>query len=331
MKALGQPAFRARQVFIWLHQKLVGDFSEMTNIPKALQEALAEKYEIKKLTCIRKWVSKLDGTVKYLFALPDGDCIESVLMRYKHGNSVCISSQVGCKMGCNFCASTIAGFKRNLTASELLAQVTEIQRDSGERVAKIVLMGIGEPLDNFENVLRFLELIHQPDGLNLSHRNISLSTCGLVDKIDQLREKDLQITLSISLHAPNNEIRNKTMPVNSRYPIEELLEACKRYTDATHRRISFEYALIDGVNDSIQNANELAHRLKGMLCHVNLIPVNAVKERSYRASRQIEAFRKVLERNRIPVTVRRTLGSDINAACGQLRREHQEEKGAVPN
>ncbi|MGI5893647.1 MAG: 23S rRNA (adenine(2503)-C(2))-methyltransferase RlmN [Candidatus Merdivicinus sp.] len=320
---LGQPKFRAGQVFSWLHQKRVLSFAEMSNIPASLRQKLEEVSEITSLSIERKLVSQLDGTIKYLYRLSDGEHIESVLMRYEHGISLCISSQVGCKMGCAFCASTKAGFVRNLTASEILEQVYTAGRDTGEKISSIVMMGIGEPLDNYENVLRFLQLVSDPNGLNLSHRHISLSTCGLVDKIYDLAERDLQLTLSISLHATTNAARSEIMPINRRWDIEELLEACRFYTQQTHRRISFEYALIAGVNDSRAQAQQLASLLKGMLCHVNLIPVNYVKEAGYEKSsrEQIYAFQKVLNDRGINTTIRRTLGADINAACGQLRRE----------
>ncbi len=323
LAGLGQPRFRAKQLFGWLHQKQALSFEEMTNLPAALRRQLSESCSLTALTVERKLVSSLDGTVKYLYRLSDGEHVESVLMRYEHGNSLCISSQVGCKMGCAFCASTKAGFVRNLTASEILEQVYMAGRDTGEKISSIVMMGIGEPLDNYENVLRFLELIASPDGLNLSHRHISLSTCGIVDKIYDLAERDLQITLSISLHATDDAARSGMMPVNRRWGIAELLEACRYYTGRTHRRISYEYALIAGVNDGRAQALALASLLKGTLCHVNLIPVNYVKEAGYEKSpkERIYAFQKVLGEKGINATVRRTLGADINAACGQLRRE----------
>ena len=323
MEQLDQPKFRAGQVFGWLHQKHALSFDEMTNLPASLREKLACECFITRLEICRKLVSELDGTIKYLYTLPDGEHIESVLMRYEHGNSLCISSQVGCKMGCAFCASTKAGFVRNLTPSEILEQVYAAAADTGEKVSNIVMMGIGEPLDNYQNVLRFLELVSSPDGLNLSHRHLSLSTCGIVDKIYDLAERNLQLTLSISLHATSNEKRSEIMPINRRWKIEELLEACRHYTDMTHRRISYEYALIAGVNDSKKQAEELAALLHGTLCHVNLIPVNYVREAGYEKSpkERIFAFQKVLTSKGINATVRRTLGADINAACGQLRRE----------
>ncbi len=320
---LGQPKFRGKQIFSWLHEKRVLSFAEMTDLPASLREKLETECSITSFEVERKLVSQLDGTVKYLYRLPDGEHVESVLMRYEHGISLCISSQVGCRMGCAFCASTKAGFVRNLTASEILEQVYAAGRDTGERISNIVLMGIGEPLDNFEQVMRFLELVSDPKGLNLSHRHISLSTCGVVDRIRELAEKDLQITLSISLHATDDAARSSIMPVNNRWKIQELLDACREYTDRTHRRISYEYALISGVNDSRRQAEELAALLKGMLCHVNLIPVNYVKEAGYEKSpkERVYAFQKVLTDRGINATVRRTLGADIDAACGQLRRE----------
>ena len=320
---MGQPKFRAGQIFSWLHQKNVKSFEDMTNLPAALRTQLAEQFYIPQLKILRKLVSQLDGTIKYLFELPDGERVESVLMHYKHGNSLCISSQAGCRMGCKFCASTIAGFTRNLRPSEMLGQVTTACEDSGQRVHSIVMMGIGEPLDNFENVLDFLNLLEDENGFGMSHRHVSLSTCGLVDRIRELAEKKLQITLSVSLHAPNNELRDTIMPVNHRYPVEELIAACKDYTKITWRRISFEYALISGVTDTDECAYQLSRLLKGMLCHVNLIPVNEIRERDYKKSprENIRRFAGILEKNRITVTVRRKLGADIEAACGQLRKD----------
>lgn len=321
MTSMKAPSFRAKQLFDWLHKKQINSFDMMTNLPRTMLLALAESCEIKTLTIKTKLVSSVDGTVKYLFSLIDGELVETVLMRYEHGNSVCVSTQVGCKMGCTFCASTKAGFVRNLTASEILEQIYAVQNDIGERVSNIVLMGIGEPLDNYDNVVRFLSLISDPNGLNISLRHISLSTCGLVDKIYELAKLKLQLTLSISLHAPNDEIRSSTMPINNKYNMEKLLTACKDYTKATNRRISFEYALIKGVNDSKSCAEQLASRLKGMLCHVNLIPVNEIEETEYRKTNRENSitFQNYLMKRGINTTIRRTLGSDINAACGQLR------------
>ena len=320
---MGEPKFRAKQVFSWLHQKRVLSFDEMSNLPAALREKLKESSIITSFSIVRKLSSQLDGTIKYLFELPDGEYVETVLMRYEHGNSLCISSQVGCRMGCEFCASTKAGFIRHLTPSEMLEQVYAVSRDTGEKVSNIVLMGIGEPLDNFDNVMRFLELVSHPEGLNLSHRHISLSTCGVVDRIYELADKNLQITLSISLHATDDETRSSIMPINRRWNIEELLKACRHYTDRTHRRISYEYSLIKGVNDSRDQALRLAKLLKGTLCHVNLIPVNYVEEAGFvKSSKEaVYAFQKTLNDKGINATVRRTLGADINAACGQLRRQ----------
>ncbi len=311
-------------MYEWLHQKHVQSFGEMTNLSKALREKLAQGFYIPAVKVKNKLISSLDGTIKYLYELGDGETVEAVLMRYHHGNSLCISTQVGCKMGCTFCASTILGFVRNLTPAEMLGEIITAERDSGEKVSSIVLMGIGEPLDNYDNVIRFFTLLSSKEGMNMSLRHVSVSTCGLVPRIYDLEKLRLGVTLSVSLHAPNDQIRSKTMPVNTRYPMDELLAACRSYAEATSRRISFEYALIDGVNDSANNAQELAQKLKGMLCHINLIPVNPVKERSYKKSTReaTENFVRILERAGIATTVRRRLGTDINAACGQLRREN---------
>lgn len=321
---LKQPKFRAKQIFDWLHKKQVSSFEDMKNIPQTLIDKLNEECFVTNLRIERKLVSKIDGTVKYLYKLNDGQCIESVLMKYKHGNSICVSTQVGCKMGCEFCASTKAGFVRNLSASEILDQVYKTENDLNIRISNIVLMGIGEPLDNYDNVVTFLNLINSPYGANISLRNISLSTCGLVDKINDLAKLKLGITLSVSLHASDDEIRDKIMPVNHKYKIRQLLDACKNYTDMTSRRISFEYALIQGENDSKEDAKKLALLLKGQLCHVNLIPVNKVKETNFNQSSRkgIIAFQNELIKNGINTTVRRTLGADISAACGQLRRDN---------
>lgn len=319
---MGEKSFKATQIYSWLHKHGADSFNEMTNISKEFRSKLEINYDIYGCTIEKKLVSVYDETVKYLFRLYDGELIESVVMKYKYGYTICVSSQVGCKMGCRFCASGIAGFVRNLSASEILSQIYTAQKDLGIRISHIVMMGVGEPLDNFDNVMRFLSLVSDENGLNISMRNISISTCGVVSGIYKLMEKKLQLTLSISLHAPNDEIRNQTMPVNSKWNVDTLLKACRDYTKATSRRISFEYAMINGVNDTDACARELGMKLKGMLCHVNLIPVNSVKERDYKKSsdNRIAQFIKILEKYGINVTVRRTLGSDINASCGQLRR-----------
>ncbi len=318
----GEKSFKATQIYSWLHKRGADSFDDMTDISKELREKLKKNYDIYTCSIEKKLVSVYDNTVKYLFKLHDGELIESVVMKYKYGYTICVSSQVGCKMGCNFCASGIAGFIRNLAPSEILSQIYVAQKDLNIRISHIVMMGVGEPLDNFDNVMKFLSMISDEKGLNIGMRNISLSTCGVVTGIEKLMDKKLQLTLSISLHAPNDEIRSRTMPVNDRWGVDELLSVCKKYTDVTSRRISFEYAMINGVNDSNECAHELGKKLKGMLCHVNLIPVNSVKERTYKKSSdsRISEFIKVLEKYSVNVTVRRTLGSDINASCGQLRR-----------
>ena len=327
LKELGQPAFRAKQVYTWLH-KGVRSYDEMTNLPKALRDTLAEHYPICPPEVVRKQESQKDGTIKYLWKLSDGNCVETVLMRYHYGNTVCFSTEVGCKMGCAFCASTLGGLVRKLEPFEMLDQVLFTQVDSGLPIGHIVLMGIGEPLDNFDNVMRFLELVNSPDGMNISMRHISLSTCGLVPGIDKLAEKKLQLTLSVSLHAPTDEIRNTIMPVNKAYPTEELLKACRRYYDKTGRRISFEYAMINGVNDTEEAAKILLKRLKGMGAHMNLIPLNHVEESPLKPSTKqaVKRFQETLEAGGIPATVRRTLGGDIDASCGQLRRKYTKQK-----
>lgn len=319
----GFPKFRAGQVFSWLH-KGASCFEEMTDIPKDLRLRLAEAYEIACARVVRKRVSK-DGTVKYLFQMNDGELIESVLMSYHHGYSLCISTQVGCKMNCSFCATGKSGFSRDLLPSEMLSQIQAAQLDGNIRISNVVLMGMGEPLDNYENVLRFLKLVSSPEGMNIGMRHISLSTCGLVDRIYDLAKEKLQLTLSVSLHAPNDEIRNRTMPVNRRWNIEQLLKACRYYAQSTGRRISFEYAMISGVNDSARCAEELAARLRGMPAHVNLIPVNDVTGAGYKKSGLLsqKRFISILEQGGCTATVRRTLGSDIEASCGQLRRKHK--------
>lgn len=322
--ALGEPKFRAKQVFAWLHRGAVS-FEAMTNLSKPLRETLDSLYFINKPTVARKQISRLDGTIKYLWRLRDGNCVESVVMQYHHGNTVCISSEVGCPMGCKFCASTIGGLVRRLEPSELLDQVLFSQLDSGLPISNIVLMGIGEPLDNFDNVMRFLELVNSPDGMNIGMRHISLSTCGLVDKIEQLAERDLQLTLSVSLHSPDDESRSKIMPVNRRWPVDTLLSACRDYFAKTGRRISFEYTMIDGVSDSPEQAQLLAKKLAGMGAHVNMIPLNNVTESGlHTSSRQaIRRFQTILEEHGVTATLRRTLGSDIDASCGQLRRKYE--------
>jgi 23S rRNA (adenine2503-C2)-methyltransferase len=326
-KELGEPSFRAKQVYKWLHSG-VRTYDEMTNIPQSLRQKLAEQYPICPPEPVRKQESQRDGTIKYLWRLSDGNCVETVLMRYHYGNTVCISTEVGCLMGCAFCASTLGGLVRRLEPYEMLDQVLFTQIDSGLPVSHIVLMGIGEPLDNFDNVMRFLELVNSPDGMNISMRHISLSTCGLVPKIDELAKRKLQISLAISLHGPNDEIRNRIMPVNKAYPIDVLLDACRRYYDATSRRIHFEYAMIDGVNDRDADARELLRRLKGLPAHINLIPLNHVEESPLKpSSRQTVArFQKILEDGGLTATVRRTLGGDIDASCGQLRRKYTKEQ-----
>ena len=320
---LGLPAFRAKQVYSWLH-KGVRSYDEMTNLPKSLRDVLSEKYPIHPPKVVRKQESAKDGTIKYLWQLQDGNCVETVLMRYRYGSTVCISTEVGCGMGCAFCASTIGGLVRRLEPYEMLDEVLFTQVDSGQTVSHVVLMGIGEPLDNFDNVMRFLELVNSPEGLNISMRHISLSTCGLVPKIDALAQRKLQLSLAISLHGPNDEIRGRLMPVNRAYPMDQLLAACRRYYAATSRRIHFEYAMIDGVNDSEDNAKELLQRLKGLPAHVNMIPLNHVEESPLKPSSRtaVAKFQKILEAGGVTATVRRTLGGDIDASCGQLRRKY---------
>ena len=324
LKELGQPVFRGKQVYTWLH-KGVRSYEEMTNLPKALRDVLAQQYPLYAPVAVRKQESQRDGTIKYLWQLQDGNCVETVLMRYHYGNTVCISTEVGCRMGCAFCASTLGGLVRKLEPFEMLDQVLFTQLDSGLPINHIVLMGIGEPLDNFDNVLRFLELVNSEEGMNISMRHISLSTCGLVPKIDELAQKKLQISLAISLHGPNDTVRDRIMPVNKAYPMDELLAACRRYYEATSRRIHFEYAMIDGVNDTPEAANELLRRMKGLPVHFNLIPLNHVEESPLKPSSKaaVAAFQKILNDGGITATVRRTLGGDIDASCGQLRRKHQ--------
>ncbi len=326
-KDLGEPAFRAKQVFVWLHRG-VTSFDDMTNLSKPLREKLSQTCFLTRPAVERKQVSAQDGTIKYLWRLGDENCIETVLMRYHHGNTVCISSQVGCRMGCAFCASTLGGKVRDLTPAEMLDQVLFTQLDSGVPISNIVLMGIGEPLDNFDTVLRFLELVNHPDGLNIGMRHISLSTCGLTDKIDKLAQHRLQLTLSVSLHAPDDETRSKIMPVNRAVGVERLFDACRRYFEVTGRRISYEYAMIDGVNDADWQADLLAKHLKGTPGHVNLIPLNEVKESPLKPSRRVVEFQRRLEGHGITATVRRKLGGDIDASCGQLRRKAMQDSNA---
>lgn len=327
-EGMGEPAFRARQVFAWLH-KGVTKFDEMTDLPIALRNKLENNAVIIYPKIKKRLVSDIDNTVKYLYGFDDGENVESVLMSYHYGNSICISTQAGCRMNCAFCASSLKGLSRNLAPSEMLSQILTTQKDSGRHISNVVLMGIGEPLDNYDNVLKFLRILSAPGGINIGQRHISLSTCGVVDRIYDLMKEKLQITLSVSLHAPNDEVRSRIMPINRRWNIDELLKACRDYIDATHRRISFEYALIDGVNDTPECARELAAKLRGMICHVNLIPANEVKERGLKKSGEakVKRFYDILSGYGLNVTVRRTLGSDINASCGQLRFEHESVQG----
>ncbi len=327
MEALGEKSFRARQLYEWMHIKLAERYEEMTNIPHKLLEQCRERYTYTVLKKIRMQESKLDGTRKYLFELADGNTVESVWMRYKHGNSVCISSQVGCRMGCRFCASTLDGLERNLLPSEMLEQIYAITRHTGERVSNVVVMGTGEPMDNFDNLLQFITLLTDENGLHISQRNITVSTCGIVPRMYQLADRHLQITLALSLHAATNEKRRELMPVADRYSLEELMEVCACYFEQTGRRITFEYSLVKDVNDTIEDAEQLIRLIKGLNCHVNLIPVNPIKERDYIQSerRAVEQFKEYLEKNGINATVRREMGRDIDGACGQLRRRHSNE------
>ncbi len=324
MEKLGEKPFRAGQIFQWMHQKLAGGFDEMTNLPLALRQKLAGSYEYTCAKLVNMQESAIDGTRKYLFEFGDGSLVESVWMKYKHGNSVCISSQVGCRMGCTFCASTLDGLERSLLPSEMLEQIYAITRHTGERVSNVVVMGTGEPLDNFDNLIRFITLLTDENGLHISQRNVTVSTCGLVPKMKELADKKLQITLALSLHASNDEKRRKLMPVANTYSIAELMEACAYYFEKTGRRITFEYSLVGGVNDLKEDAQELSELISGLNCHVNLIPVNPIKERSYVQSEKvaIQSFKNKLEKNGINVTIRREMGRDIDGACGQLRRRH---------
>lgn len=324
LTALGEKAFRAGQMYDWIHKRLAEGFYEMTNLSQALRDTCKERFSYVTLKAVQVQESQIDGTKKFLFELPDGNLVESVWMKYHHGNSVCISSQVGCKMGCRFCASTLDGWERNLLPSEMLEQIYAITRLTGERVSNVVVMGTGEPLDNYDNLVRFIELLTNADGLNISQRNITVSTCGLVPEIRRLAEEALQITLALSLHAPNDEKRKELMPIARRYSLKEVLDACDYYFQKTGRRISFEYALVGGVNDNEGEAEELIALLQGRNCHVNLIPVNPIKERDYVSSnrKDVERFKNKLEKSKIQCTIRREMGRDIDGACGQLRRRH---------
>ena len=324
--SLGDKKFRAKQIYQWMHQKLVASYDEMTNVPAALRQKLAADYPLTVLEPVRVQISQIDGTRKYLFRLSDGNLIESVLMKYHHGNSVCISSQVGCRMGCRFCASTIDGLVRGLLPSEMLEQIYRIQKDIGERVDNVVVMGSGEPFDNFDNLLRFIELLNNEEGLNISARNLTVSTCGIVPKIYELADMQPQITLAISLHSPNDELRRSIMPVANKYSIDEIMKACRYYVEKTGRRITFEYSLVKDVNDTDECAMQLVHLVKGIKCHVNLIPVNPIKERDYKQTAQagVNHFRSRLEKCGVNATVRREMGRDIDGACGQLRRSYME-------
>lgn len=329
MKEMGEPSFRAKQVYEWIHKKMVTSFDDMTNLPLKLRERLKEECQFTVLKEITVRVSKIDGTRKYLFALPDGNIIETVLMQYKHGNSICISSQVGCRMGCRFCASTIDGLLRNLTPAEMLEQVYRIQTVLSERISHLVVMGAGEPMDNYKNLLTFIYILTDSNGLHISQRNITVSTCGLVPQIRALAEEKLAITLALSLHAPNDEIRKSLMPIANRYSLKEVLDSCRYYFEKTGRRVTFEYSLVSGVNDNEKEARKLIALLKNIKGHINLIPVNPIKERDYKQStpQAVLDFKKLLEKNKINVTIRREMGRDIEGACGQLRRHYIKEEG----
>lgn len=329
LEEMGEKAFRAKQIYQWIHEKHVDSFEEMTNISKKLIERLKEKTYLTSLKKEEVQISKLDGTRKYLFLLEDGNVIESVLMRYKHGNSVCISSQVGCRMGCRFCASTLDGLVRGLTAGEMLDQIYQIGKDIGERISNVVVMGTGEPLDNYDNLLKFIELLTDEHGINISQRNLTVSTCGIVPRMRELADKKLSITLALSLHASNQQKRLELMPVANKYEINEVIDACKYYFEQTGRRITFEYSLVGGVNDTDADARELSQLIRRINCHVNLIPVNPIKERDYVQSnaKVIEAFKNKLEKAGINVTVRREMGRDIDGACGQLRKRYKDNGG----
>ncbi len=328
MESIGEKAFRAKQVYEWLHVKLVDSFDEMTNLSKNLREKLDATYRIPSVKMLERQISKLDGTNKFLFQLEDGNVVESVLMRYKHGNSVCISSQVGCRMGCKFCASTIGGLERNLLPSEMLGEIYQIQKISGERVSNIVIMGTGEPLDNYDNFVKFVRLLTDQHGLNLSQRNVTVSTCGIVPNMKRLAQEQFQITLALSLHGSSQEKRKTLMPIANKYELSEVLEACDYYFEKTGRRITFEYSLVHGVNDRDEDAEELITILKPRNCHLNLIPVNPIKERTFQkpSQKSAQGFKNKLEKSGINVTIRREMGSDIDGACGQLRRRYVETK-----
>ncbi len=328
MKLINQPAFRAKQIFEWLHVKLVSSYDDMTNLSKELRNTLKDLYPLTVLEETRRLMSKKDGTIKFLFRLNDDRVIESVLMKYHHGNSVCISSQVGCRMGCTFCASTIGGKERDLTAAEMLDQIYRIQVMTGERVSNVVVMGTGEPLDNYDNLVRFIRILSDSKGINISTRNITVSTCGIPDKMRQLADEELPVTLALSLHAPNNEIRKRLMPIAKQYELSEVMDAFRYYYEKTGRRLTVEYSLAEGINDKEEHAKELAVLLRGYNCHVNLIPINPIKERSYVKSdyHNIQKFKNILEKYRINVTIRREMGSDINAACGQLRKSYMDRR-----
>lgn len=328
IEELGEKKFRAGQIYEWVHKKLVMNYDEMTNISKSLKGKLAQHVTFEPIREVERYVSKIDGTTKFLIELADGNIIETVLMKYHHGNSVCISSQVGCRMGCRFCASTLGGLTRHLTVSELLGQIYYIQKTTGERVSNVVVMGTGEPFDNYDNIVKFIHMLTDERGLNISQRNVTVSTCGLVERIYDLAKEKLAITLAISLHAPNDVMRKELMPIANKYTIDQIMEACDHYIQETGRRITFEYSLVAGVNDKEEHAKELSRRLSGKLCHVNLIPVNPIDERDYKRSTKdsVERFARLLEKNRINATVRREMGSDIQAACGQLRKRYNDKK-----
>lgn len=331
MESIGEKAFRASQIYEWLHVKLARSFEEMTNLSKGLREKLTDNYEIRQVEMLERQVSKIDGTNKFLFCLKDDNVVESVLMRYKHGNSVCISSQVGCRMGCRFCASTIGGLLRNLTPSEMLGQIYQIQKISGERVSNVVVMGTGEPMDNYDHFLKFVKMLTDEKGLHISQRNITVSTCGIVPAMKELAKEKLQITLALSLHGANQEKRKELMPVANKYELSEVLTACDEYFEQTGRRITFEYSLVQGVNDKDEDIRELTAILKPRNCHLNLIPVNPIEERKFEKPSKKNAlkFKNKLEKNGINVTIRREMGSDIDGACGQLRRRYAQGKSHI--